>query len=309
MAVVVVMAAALSAQSLLVFLQASGHAPSLLAPIESQRVNGLFLHVNILAGYLVVGILLLTGVAAQTWSRTPVPRPLLVVPIFLGLGALATTLSRGALLGLAAGVAAIMGLMIARRQVLPVLGIGLAIVVTLIFALPQVPVSQRQAFLERIEKLNKPGSESGRHAIWTEATRLIADHPLTGIGPFGFRFSPKPDVLEAGLPSNLYHAHNVAFEGYLALGPLGLAGFIALAWGAIRALLLATRASVADRAPLLGGVATGMIGAFASMLVQGMVDFIYWQVELLMLLFLMLGAAYAIGAAADRVRGEPAPPP
>ena len=57
---------------------------------------------------------------------------------------------------------------------------------------------------------------------------------------------------------------------------------------------------VADPADRFAGWATGSLGALAAMLAQGIADFVFWQLEMLTLLMLLLGAAYAIGKTLSR---------
>ncbi len=298
---VIIVAVSLTAASLVALLQSTGHAPGFLAPsFEKDRVNGLFDHPNIFGGYLAANILLLLGVGAYAWRRMPLAPVVFVGPIFLGIAGLAVTLSRGALVGLGVGVVAIMVLMIARRHVLPVLIVLLAIVLTVFVAVPKVPESQRADFAARFQQLTSPGSETGRSLLYHNAVNMIEHYPLTGVGPLTFgvitaRTSPIP-LLE----QNLTHAHDIFLETYLSLGPIGLFGFLWLAGGAIRRLIRATRGSVGRTDPFVAGWAIGSVGALASMLAQGIADFVFWQIELLTLLMLLLGAAYAIGQTVGR---------
>jgi O-antigen ligase len=298
---VIVVAVALTGASLLALLQSTGQAPGpFAASFEKGRVNGLFDHPNILGGYLSANILLLLGVGAYAWRRIPLAPVVFIGPILLGIAGLAVTLSRGALVGLGAGVLAIMILMIARRHVLPVLVVLLAIVLTAFVAVPRVPESQRADFAARFQQLTNPGAETGRTLLYHDAVRTIEQYPLTGVGPLTFgvitaRTSPIP-LLE----KNLTHAHDIFLETYLSLGPVGFLGFLWLAGGAIRRLIRATRGAVGRTDPIIAGWATGSLGALAAMLAQGIADFVFWQLEMLTLLMLLLGAAYAIGKTLSR---------
>jgi O-antigen ligase len=298
---VIIVAVVLTGASLLALLQSTGHAPGPLAPsFEKDRVNGLFDHPNILGAYLSANILLLLGVGAYAWRRMPLAPVVFIGPIFLGIAGLAVTLSRGALVGLGAGVIAIMVLMIARRHVLPVLVVLLVIVLTVFVAIPNVPESQRASFAARFQQLTNPGAETGRSLLYHDAVSTIQQYPLTGVGPLTFgvitaRTSPIP-LLE----KNLTHAHDIFLETYLSLGPIGFLGFLWLAAGAIRRLIRATRGAVGRTDPIVAGWATGSLGALAAMLAQGIADFVFWQLEMLTLLMLLLGAAYAIGQTLSR---------
>ena len=292
-------AAGLLLTSLTALLQASGFTIGPLAAVEEGRANGLFQHPNVLSGYLAPQITLTMGLAACAPRRVPFGPILLPAAVLLGVAALVFTLSRGALLGLAAGIAIMIVLLIARRQVTAVLGVVLVIVVTLFVTLPQVPQTQREAFQERFQRLFQPGTEVGRQLALIQARQLIADYPLTGVGPLTFgrlsrERSPFGDV-EAGRE----HSHNFFLESYLSFGPVGL---LALLWLLGAAAWRYGRASRAGPGSdqLVVGWSIGAIAAFAAVLVQGLGDFVFTNLELFALLLIVAGVAYARNLVASR---------
>lgn len=300
---VLVSSVALGGASLVALGQAVGKVPASIAPtFDPQRVNGLFLHPNILAGYLVAGILLLVGSATYAWRRIPFAALVVLPSLGLAMAALLVTQSRGALLALVAGTAVVMGLMAARRRALAVVSILLVVGLGLLAIVPRVPESERAQFAARFQKLQQPGAESGRQLIYRAARQQIRLHPITGVGTLEFGRIMRQRSTVPGLEPGLSHAHNVFFEAWLSLG---LVGLLALGWlffGACRRLLLATRLRPGDD-PIVAGWAVGALGALTSMFVQGMVDMVFWQIEMLVLLFVLIASAYAI----DRERHE-APP-
>jgi len=299
---VVVVALALAGTSLAALYQkAGGTLPGGAPSPEPDRVNGLFDHPNILGGYLSANILLLLGVAAYAWRRFPLAPLLFLGPLGLGLAALGTTLSRGALLGLAVGVVATMVMLAIRKHVVSLLAVVFVIALTLLVVIPRVPKSERQKFADRVHKLLQPASETGRPLIWKQARITIGQYPLTGVGPLAFGPILKRSAFSPGFIGGLTHAHNIFLEGYLSLGPLGFLGFMWLAGGAIARLWRATRPRAGIDSSMRAGWAIGSLGAGVSMLVQGMVDFLFWEIEFLAYLFLLIGLAYAVG----RSRSEP----
>ncbi len=302
---IILVAISLTGAGLLALLQTTGHAPGPLAPtFEGNRVNGLFEHPNILGAYLAAGIVLLLGVGAYAWRQLPLGPIVVLGPVPIGIAGLAVTLSRGALLALAVAILVILALMLARRAVLPVLMIVLAVVVIVFVAVPRVPESQRAAYAARFQQLLQPGTETGRQLIYHDAFTIIGQYPLTGVGPLTFgvitaHHSPIP-LLE----QNLTHAHDIFLEGYLSLGPIGLLAFLWLAAGAIRRLLRATRSRVQRANALVAGWAVGSLGVLTTMLVQGFTDFVFWQLEMMTFLMLLLGAAYAIGEQTSRIQAH-----
>lgn len=293
---VIVVAASLAGTSLAALYQAAGGALPGGAPApDLGRVNGFFDHPNILGGYLSANILLLLGVAAYAWRRFPLAPLLFLGPLGLGLAALATTLSRGALIGLAVGVIATMVMLAIRKHVVSLIAVVLVIALTLLVVIPRVPKSEREEFAERVQRLVQPAAETGRPLIWKQARITIGEYPLTGVGPLAFGPILKRSAFSPGFIGGLTHAHNVFLEGYLSLGPLGFLGFLWLAGGAIARLWRATRPRAGIESSMRAGWAIGSLGALVAMLVQGMVDFLFWEIEFLAFLFLLIGLGYAIG--------------
>jgi len=256
---------------------------------------------GILSSRLALLYVILLGVAAYAWRRFPLAPLLFLGPLGLGLAALAATLSRGALLGLAVGVVVTMGMLAIRRHVVSLIAVVLVIALTLLVVIPRVPKTQRERFAERVQKLVQPASETGRPLIWKQARITIGQYPLTGVGPLAFGPILKRSAFSPGFIGGLTHAHNIFLEGYLSLGPLGFLGFLWLAGGAIARLWRATRPRAGIEGSMRAGWAIGSLGALASMLVQGMVDFLFWEIEFLAYLFVLIGLAYAVG----RPRGDP----
>ena len=294
---VLALAAALTIVSVVAIAQQLGVAPGPLAATEPDRANAVFEHPNVAGGFLAPLLAALTAVAATAWGRVPFAPLTLAAPLLLGAAGLIATLSRGALLGLGAGLVVMIVLLIAQRRTAALLGLLLVIVAVFVAAVPQVPQSQRAEFGDRLQKLLQPGSETGRELTFRQAVRMIGDNPFTGVGPLTFgqltrESTPIPDI-EPGRE----HAHNLFLEGFLSLGPLGLFGLLWLVAGAVwRYIRRGRRASDA----LVAGWAVGAVAALAAMIVQGVGDFIFSNLEPLGLLGVLVGVGYAFG----RVRPE-----
>ena len=302
---VLLSAVSLAGASLVALGQFSGQIPGSIAPtFEADRVNGLFLHPNILGGYLVANILLLVGSVTYAWQRIPMAAPVVLPSIGLGMAALFVTQSRGALFALVAGVVVVMGLMAARRRAVAVLSILLVAGCASLAVVPRVPDSQRAAFAERIQKLERPGAESGRRLVYTAAEDQIRAHPITGVGTMSFRKIINSRSTVPGLEHGLGHAHNIVLEAWLSLGLLGLAAFFWLWGAAAKRLFQATRLRHGDD-PLVAGWAVGALGALTTLFVQGMVDMVFWQIEMFVLLLVLLASGFAI----DRERRQRVVPP
>ena len=284
-------------------LQASGFTPGPLEPVQEGRANGLFEHPNVLSGFVAPLTALLTGVAAVSWRHVRFAPVVLLGPILLGVAALVFTLSRGALVGLAAGIVVMMALLIVRRRVVATLAVLLLIVLALFAALPQVPQSQRAAFQERLQRLLQPGTETGRELAYTQAVAKIREYPLTGVGPLTFGRLSRESTAIGDIEAGREHAHNLAFEAYLSLGPLGL---LALTWLVVSAAWRYWRATRAGphATTLVTGWAVGGLAALTVMVVQGVGDFVFSNIEPLAVLVIVLAVAHARGLVPDRATSD-----
>jgi putative inorganic carbon (hco3(-)) transporter len=291
-ALVLACAAALGLAGLAAAAQSAGYYGGPLTPVEADRANALFEHPNVLGGFVAPLTVLLIGVAACSWRRVPLAPITLGVPLLLGAAALVLTLSRGALAGLAAALAVMLVVLLAQRQAAALMALLLVTSLVLLVALPQVPRSQRAEFNERVQQLFRPGTETGRELIYRQAVHALGEYPLTGMGPLTFgkltrESTPIPDI-EPGRE----HAHNLVLEGALSLGPIGLLGLLWLIVGATRRYLLRARAGGDD---LALGWSVGAVAALIAMLVQGMADFVFSNLEPLTLLAVLVGVGYGFG--------------
>lgn len=109
---------------------------------------------------------------------------------------------------------------------------------------------ESSAFAERVQRslLALQGSQqaldeagAGRVRIWSTASRMIAAHPVTGVGARGFRyayaqFAPAGDAfIDQVTGAGAAHAHQLVLEVLSETGIVGLAFWIAGAIGAIGA--------------------------------------------------------------------------
>ena len=184
--------------------------------------------------------------------------------------AMALTLTRGAYLGLAVGVVAVL---LAGR---PRLALLAPFAIALFFVLMPLPVRDRLASATNPRDVTL----NDRVAMWKAGRAMIADHPLFGVGPGRVKplyaqyrvpgwVTPNPGHLhdnlvmiaaETGIPSLLAY---LAFVG---------AFFV----GAIRVVRRAPRGDP------VRGVALGAIGAMAALFAAGIFEYNFGDVEVLM---------------------------
>jgi O-antigen ligase len=295
--VVLALAAGVAAESVIAMAQAAGKAPAIFPMWEKTRAVGLFLHPNILGDFLMATLLILLGVATMASRRSALMAALLVPAMLLGLGGLVVTESRGALIGLVAGIAVLLTIMFVRRQAIAILTLLGFIALTLVVAVPRLPQPERAQFATRFDALTRLGSEAGRERIYAEAWYVLGEYPLTGVGPLTFGEIGSRRSAVPGIECCLKHSHNLALESMLSLGPLGTAGLI---WLAVGSWIRLQRVSRRRRDPVSAGWAIGVMSALTGLVVAGMFDFVFWQPEMLLLLLLLLSSGYALVRDADR---------
>ena len=183
------------------------------------------------------------------------------VPGALGALALAGTIatfSRGALLGVAIGLAVVVGVVGSRRAWI-ILGSLIGGVALLVLALAR----------SRLLATGSDGEESTRLLIWRASLRMLRDHPVFGVGLDQFLYQYWRRYVEpAGWPERYTsHPHNLLLDVWLRLGILGVA---VASWLGGAVACLVRRAGVL-RVPR-GDAAVGAVAALSAGLAHGLVD-------------------------------------
>jgi putative inorganic carbon (HCO3(-)) transporter len=221
--------------------------------------------------------------------------------IALMLGATLATLSRGALVGLAA--LAVWAL--ASRRV-PIFGVvaglltfGAVLLVALAFWSPLID-----------ERVDQKGQVSDRNAatrlaFWDAAARMAYDHPIVGVGPA--RFGEETDNYLLGSRSDLSDpvVHNSYLEIAAENGIPALLAFVAFLWGS--GTLLARGRRWSEEAGDREGVrlATALQAAF----VVALVSAVFLSQQLALPLWLVGALAVAIASHARPAAAAPRPAP
>jgi O-antigen ligase len=212
---------------------------------------------------------LVFGSRDRTW-------PALVMPALVV--ALALTLSRSAWVGACAGVALLLVLKDFRLTAL------LPVVVALLFALAPDVVTHRMI---SVFDLQDPTNRD-RLAMARAGTAMIADHPLTGVGPNMvqrlYAQYRDPDAVETTNP----HLHNVPLQiaaerGLPALG----------AWVWFLVVLVGRLVRVFPQQRVLA--ATGL-AAIAAMITAGLFEYNFGDSEFLMLFLVLITLPFAAGS-------------
>jgi O-antigen ligase len=185
---------------------------------QLERLGGTLGNPNELATVLVIGIGLSGGLIAA--SRNALAKAAGAGAIAICLYAIFLTGSRGGLIALVAML--LSGVLLAKGRRLPLALATVGIVLLgLGYLLTVAPEQSRDRILH-------PGSGSGRTDIWTVGTRMVAAHPLEGVGGGNFAESSIHYLLRPGaLKQDEYIADSpkVAENTYLSvLAELGVPG-------------------------------------------------------------------------------------
>jgi putative inorganic carbon (HCO3(-)) transporter len=211
------------------------------------------------------------------------------------IAAILATLSRGALIGLAAllawGVATrrirLGGLIAAALTLVAVVGVGLLLWGPLI--------------RDRVEQKQSVAAENvqSREALWRGAVLMAMDNPITGVGPN--RYGPESVNYVRDNPVLIHEpvAHNAYLEILAESGPFALAAFLAFLGGSWLTLAQQRRASRGARDPTGARLAT----ALQASLLVAIVGALFLS-EQLTIPFWLIGA---LAAVAPRAFGTQTP--
>jgi len=213
------------------------------------------------------------------------------VAIALG-GALATalTLTRGAYVGLAVGLLAVL---LAAR---PRLAFVAPLVVALFFVLMPLAVRDRLVSVTNPQDVTM----NDRVAMWKAGGAMIADRPLFGVGPGRVKILYDVYRQRGWVDPHPGHLHNnivmIAAETGIPSAVAYLAFVGAFFFGAVRIVRRTPRGEAAR------GIALGAIGAMAALFAAGMFEYNFGDVEVLMATLVVATLPFAaarVGRPAD----------
>jgi len=239
---------------------------------DLPRLIGEQVHPNVMAGTLIllvmfgVAWLLFGGRQINWWGRI-----LLILASGFTLIVLVFTQSRGAWIGLAAGLAALIIFRWPRWGTVAVVAIGLA---GGLFAASHPGLVQ--------EFINGNGGDVNvtslhdRVVIWARAIIQIKDFPLTGLGmgtfPYVSRVLYPIFFLTMG---DVPHAHNLFLQIAIDLGLPGLAAWLTMAIIVVRCAWQIYRAGLRQM-DWLAGMGAGLLAALVALAIHGIVDAATW---------------------------------
>jgi putative inorganic carbon (HCO3(-)) transporter len=247
------------------------------------RFAGIFGHPNALGGFLALAIPPMVALAASEtvwWKR--LSGYLLIIGAMAGL---VLTYSRGAWLGTGVGLLIL----------LPVLKRGFWLILGAVLLGPVLVgmVTSSDAVLARLESIAAAGSDPAlmeRLEIWGMAFRLVAEHPLLGVGLGNFQAAygrlMVPDLPLLTYPLELpEHAHNLFLN--LAV-EVGLVGVSAFAW-LLAVAFLRVRQIKRFADWRVGVWSMGLAAGLVAISVEALVDVVVYQGFVAILFFTYLG--------------------
>ncbi len=223
---------------------------------------------------------------ALMWTSTVrFDRVFAVLAIIVNSAGAVLTLSRGGFMGLAAATIALCVLLPrVWKVVLGVFaGVGALLAVGAAANAPLVGI-----VFERLGSITSAGSGPAdeRPLVWGEAIRWWTENQVLGIGPGGFleRSGAAGSLLA---PEGFYHAHNFVLQIGVEGGLLGLLAFLV---AAIIGIGMTLKAIFGERNTVMPAPAfAAMLAGLAGAAVHGMVDFLYSNVVMIVLLSVYLG--------------------
>ena len=255
---------------------------------------------NLLGGYL-LPILPLAVVALLRWQGRP-RKLFALTSLLLGIVALVLTYSRGAWMGMVAGLGTLALLLLWRairhwplfwRRSLPVLLLlgGAAVLVVL--------VTQVEPLRVRVMSLvagREDSSNNFRMNVWGSVLQMIEDRPWIGIGPGNSAFNLIYPLYQQA-KFNALSAYSIPLEWTVEAGVPGLLAGIGLFLCALRTGLGQWRSQGPLVLPSLAAVAV-----FMALAVQGLTDTIFFRPEVQLVAFFSLAtlAASMQGAGASQ---------
>lgn len=243
---------------------------------------------NVLAGSLVLLLPLAIGLMMFAWRELSwLERSLAVGAAATGIGVVILSQSRGAWLGLAAGLAllAILRWRWGWALVLAVIGIGLFL--------------GAQSGAERLLELASAGTSlggvSGRIEVWSRALWMIQDFPFTGIGMGTFgRVADLLYPFSSQAPGTVEHAHNLYLQVAVDLGIPGLVAWLAILFGTIASAWQVRRVAKGSQHEWMHGFGASLLACLAALVVHGLVDAVTWgMVRPAPIVWLVWGACVA----------------
>jgi len=255
------------------------------------RARGFFSIYMTLAGVLSLVLLaglprLLPGAALPRW---------LTLPWLVSLVGLLATYTRGAWMGFAAGVLALIPITRKGRWLL--LG-GLIVLALAALAGPQ---HLRQRFMT----MGDPDDPTVRERVymWRSGLAMWRQHPVLGLGPGGVKCDYAGYALPEAVKKRTGHLHNTPLQILVERGVLGLAAWLWI-WAAFMARCLGLLRRLPEEAAGERALVLGSLVAIVGFLVAGLSEYNFGDSEVVMVAWALMALPWVVASAS---RDAPAP--
>jgi putative inorganic carbon (HCO3(-)) transporter len=149
------------------------------------------------------------------------------------------------------------------------------------------------------------GSSLLRVSIWESSLRMLADHPIFGVGPDQFLNQFQAHYITPDLQQESFtaHPHNLILDYWLSLGIMGLLILVWLLWRYFREAIGAVRNLARGPGPGPGrdpanwahrALALGLLAGMLDFLLHGLVDNSYFLMDLALIFWLSCGLLQTI---------------
>ncbi|RJK97908.1 O-antigen ligase family protein [Vallicoccus soli] len=257
------------------------------------RATGAFVQPNEFGTYCMTTVFVALALLLAGGRR--VQRGLAAAALVAGLLGLALSLSRGAWLGTAAGLVALLVLRPALAG--PALRAAAAGAAALALLLALTPLGGAAAVVgQRLTSVADPAGNPDDHRdlVFREAARLVAESPVTGHGPGSFKVeAEEADSLVAAY--HRLHAHQVPLHVAAETGLVGLALLLGLTAATGAAVVAAARSPAPSAA---SGPVAALGGGLVAVAGQGLVDVTFQNPLVMALVWALLGLASAAAGTA-----------
>ncbi|MDD3626098.1 MAG: O-antigen ligase family protein [bacterium] len=242
------------------------------------------------SGYMTFGsiltIIILFGISVLFFSEnTNKEKAFLGVSIFVLVIGLGLTLTRSAWIGLVAGLFFIG---VFKERVFLMILIGL-VITGFLFSPPKI----KDRFISIFS--SKDATVQTRFQMWSWGWEVFKDRPVFGIGPNNVK--KYKDVwdkykIEGEAKNQMVHQHSNFMQ---MLVTLGISGFLSYIWLLISMLFIFIKGVKnlgSDKH--LSGVTWGALTGFVGFIVTGVFEFNFFDSEVTLLIFFLLGSILAI---------------
>jgi len=259
-------------------------------PDLKLRVFSTLENPNLLAGYLVT--MMAIGASMGYKATTKKGRMILFGLVTMFGACLVLTYSRGAWLSLLA-VIGVYGMLCNRK------------IFWLLILLPVAMLCGHDAILERIMSIINPTDTSStlRIALWESTIAMIMDKPLLGIGWGSYWLVyPEYDFFLNNANVKIFHAHNMYLNIAAEIGIPGLITFLYLMYGHVRLALSVLSGAFASWS---SGLMLGIIAAIGGIIINGLTDYVMFNIQLSMLYWLLNGLIVIVWQQSQERKHQP----